>query len=43
VGWLNDKEILIVEEHLLVAYNVANGTRRKSNIHVDDVASAFLR
>lgn len=43
VGWLNDKELLIVEDRFLVIYNVANGTRRKSNIHVDDVDQAFLR
>jgi hypothetical protein len=43
VGWINDKEILIVEDHLLVAYNVASGARRKSNIRVEDAAHAFLR
>jgi len=43
VGWLSDKEILIVEGHLLVAYNVATGARRKSNIRVEDAAHAFLR
>ncbi|MFZ0770583.1 MAG: hypothetical protein WCA49_02120 [Candidatus Sulfotelmatobacter sp.] len=43
VGWINDKEILIVEEHLLVAYNVSSGARRKSNIHVEDGAHVFLR
>lgn len=43
VGWITDKEILIVEDHLLVAYNVAGGTRRKSNIHVEDAAHVFLR
>jgi hypothetical protein len=43
VGWINDKEILIVEGHLLVAYNVASGTRRKSNIRVGDAAQVFLR
>jgi hypothetical protein len=43
VGWLSAKEILIVEGHLLVAYNTATGTRRKSNIHVDDPAHVFLR
>jgi len=43
VGWISDKEILIVEGHSLVAYNVANGARRKSNIRVDDAAHAFLR
>lgn len=43
VGWISDKEILIVEDHLLVAYNVAGGTRRKSNIHVEDAAHVFLR
>jgi hypothetical protein len=43
VGWINSKEILIVEGHLLVAYNLANGTRRKSNIRVEDAALVFLR
>jgi hypothetical protein len=43
VGWINSKEILIVEGHLLVAYNTASGTRRKSNIRVEDAALAFLR
>jgi hypothetical protein len=43
VGWISDKEILIVEGHLLVAYNVASGARRKSNIRVEDAAHAFLR
>jgi hypothetical protein len=43
VGWINSKEILIVEGHMLVAYNVANGTRRKSNIPIKDAALVFLR
>lgn len=43
VGWISDKEILLVEGHLLVAFNVATGVRRKSNIRVEDAAHAFLR
>ncbi|MFZ0952503.1 MAG: hypothetical protein WAN17_09565 [Candidatus Sulfotelmatobacter sp.] len=43
VGWISDKEILIVEGHLLVAYNLARGTRRKSTIRVEDAAHVFLR
>jgi hypothetical protein len=43
VGWISDKEILVVEGHLLVAYNVASGARRTSNIRVEDVAHVFLR
>jgi hypothetical protein len=43
VDWINDKEILIVEEHLLVAYNVSSGARRKSNIRVEDAGHVFLR
>jgi hypothetical protein len=43
VGWISDKEILIVEGHLLVVYNVASGTRRKSSIRVEDAAHVFLR
>jgi hypothetical protein len=43
VGWIGDKEILVVEEHMLVAYSVASGIRRKSNIHVEDCEHVFLR
>jgi hypothetical protein len=43
VGWISDKEILIVEGHLPVAYNVSSGTRRKSSIRVEDAAHVFLR
>jgi len=43
VGWISDKEILIVEDHLLVAYNVESGSRRKSNLRVEDAAHVFLR
>jgi hypothetical protein len=43
VGWLNDKELMIVENHLLVAYNVGSNARRKSTIRVEDSAHAFLR
>jgi len=42
-GWITEKEILIIEGHLLVAYNVASGARRKSGIRVDDAARVFLR
>lgn len=43
VGWINDKEILMVQDHLLVAYNVGTGARRKSSIRVEDAAMVFLR
>jgi hypothetical protein len=43
VGWISDKEIFIVEGHLLVAYNLAKGTRRKSTIRAEDAAQVFLR
>ena len=43
VGWINDKEILIVENHMLVEYNIANGSRRKSTITVKDYEHVFLR
>jgi hypothetical protein len=43
VGWLNEKEILIVENHLLVAYNIASGARRRSTIKVADPAFVFVR
>jgi hypothetical protein len=43
LGWLSDKELLIIENHLLVAYNTASNARRKSTIRVEDAAHAFLR
>lgn len=43
VGWLNDKELLIIENHLLVAYNPGSNARRKSTIKLDEAAQAFLR
>ena len=43
VGWISDKEILVVEAHLLVAYNVSTGVRRKSTIRAADAAHVFLR
>jgi hypothetical protein len=43
VGWINEKEILIVEDHLLVAYNVGTGARRKSSVRVEDAGKVFLR
>jgi hypothetical protein len=43
VGWISDKEILIVEGNLLVAYDIANGKRRKSNVRVEDATLVFLR
>jgi hypothetical protein len=43
VGWISDKEILVIASHLLVAYNVGTGVRRKSAIRVEDAAHVFLR
>ena len=43
VGWMNEKELLMVEDHILVVYNVANGARRKSNVRVEKDARIFLR
>jgi hypothetical protein len=43
VGWIGEKELLIIEDHVLVTYNVSTGARRKSSVRVDDVAHVFLR
>ncbi len=43
VGWISNKEILIVESHILIAFNVVTGARRKSSIRVDDFEHVFLR
>ena len=43
VGWINDHEILLVENDFLVAFNVGSGTRRVSNIKMAKESHAFLR
>ena len=43
VGWISEKEILIVENHLLVAYSLGTGARRKSSVRVEDAGRVFLR
>ena len=43
VGWLSDKELLIVEDHVLVVYTVGTGVRRKSGVRVEDAGWVFLR
>ena len=43
VGWISAKELLIVEDHVLVLYNVGTGSRKKSSVRVEDVGRVFLR
>ena len=43
VGWISAKELLIVEDHMLVLYNVGTGARKKSSVRVDEVGKVFLR
>ena len=43
VGWINDEEILLVENDFLIALNVASGIRRVSNIKITKESHAFLR
>jgi len=43
VGWLSQKEILIVQDHRLVVHNVTTGASRKSGIEVEDAPHVFLR
>jgi hypothetical protein len=43
VGWISEKELLIVEDHVLVTYDVLTGARRKSTVKIDDPSRVFLR
>ena len=43
VGWMSEKEILIVEDHVLVVYTLETGARRKSGVRVEDAGRVFLR
>jgi hypothetical protein len=42
VGWISDKELLLIENHVLVAYNPSTRARRKSMIRVEDATHVFL-
>jgi hypothetical protein len=43
VGWVNDEEILVVENSFLVSFNVISGRRRESEVKVARESHAFLR
>ena len=43
VGWISQNELLIVEDHLLVVYDVKSGGQKKSTVKVEDVGRVFLR
>ncbi len=43
VGWISEKEILIIEDHVLVVHNVGTGARKKSTVRVEDAGRVFLR
>ena len=43
VGWLNDKEVLLVRDGLLATYDVGTGAERKSELKVADASHVFLR
>jgi hypothetical protein len=43
VGWITEKEILIIEDHVLVGYHVGTGAQKKSSVRVEDVGRVFLR
>ncbi len=42
-GWLNEKEMLVVEHGVLVAFQIETGARRKSRINVANPAFVFVR
>ena len=43
VGWISEKEILLIEDHVLVIYHVGTGAQKKSTVRVDDAGRVFLR
>ncbi len=43
LGWLSEREVLIVKDPFVVAYDVLAGTTRKSNISVGGKTFAFVR
>jgi hypothetical protein len=43
VGWMNEKELLLIENQVLVTYNILTKARRKSTVRVEDTGKVFLR
>jgi hypothetical protein len=43
IGWISEKELLIVEDHMLVLYNVGTGARKKSSVRVEDAGRVWVR
>jgi len=43
VGWLSEQEILIIQDGILVAVNVTNGSARKSQIEVPNESYVYVR
>lgn len=43
VGWIANDDLLLVENHFLVIYNVMTGARHKSAIAAPDASRVFLR
>lgn len=43
VGWLSDTEILLIEDNLLVAFDIVTHSRRRSQIKVAESDYAFVR
>lgn len=42
-GWLNEKELVIVESGVVVVFNPSTGTRRRSTIKANDATWVFVR
>jgi hypothetical protein len=43
VGWISEKELVILEDQALVVYNVGTGARHKSSIRVEDAGRVWVR
>jgi hypothetical protein len=43
VGWISQKELLLVEDQVLVVFNVETSARKKSGVRVEDAGRVFLR
>jgi len=43
IGWITDNELLLVDDHLLVTYNVERKTRRRTTVRVEESSYVLLR
>jgi len=43
VGWVSEKEVLLVEDHALVGLDIKTATKRKPGVKVEEIGRVWVR